>query len=291
MLRRSPRREVEVAGSQEVLERFERQTAWPMLILSLAIIPLLVVPMVANLSPGTERAIWAIDWLIWAAFALEYGIRLYLAPRKGEFVRHNVIDLVVVLVPFLRPLRVLRSARALRLLRAARGTVVLFRAVDAGRDVLRRRRFSYTLLVALVVTGSSALLVLELERSAAGSNIRSLPDALWWAVTTITTVGYGDRYPITAGGRGIGVVLMLTGVGVFGLLAASLASIFVEKELAQEADGPDPGLAAISKRLDRIEAHLAALTAERAEGGGDERKSAAAGPDGRGGPASGASDH
>lgn len=107
-------------------------------------------------------------------FALEHGVRLYLAPRKGEFVRRNVIDLVVVLVPFLLPLRVLRSARALRLLRAARGTVVLFRAVDAGRDVLRRRRFSYTPLVALAVAGSWALLVLELERRAADPNIRSL---------------------------------------------------------------------------------------------------------------------
>lgn len=70
-------------------------------VLSLAIIPLLIVPIVADLSPGAEQTIWAIDWLIWAVFALEYGVRLCLAPRKGEFVRHGVIDLVVVLVPSL----------------------------------------------------------------------------------------------------------------------------------------------------------------------------------------------
>ena len=182
----------------------------------------------ADLSRTADTTLLALDWIIWAAFALEYGIRLYLAPAKGEFVRHNVIDLVVVIVPFLRPLRVVRSARAVRLLRAARGGVFLLRGVDAVRDVLRRHKLHYTLLVAMVVVVASALLVEEFERGIPDANIKTLPDALWWAVTTITTVGYGDRFPISAAGRGVAVVLMFIGVGIFGLLAASLASFFIE---------------------------------------------------------------
>jgi voltage-gated potassium channel len=250
----------EVAGSQEALDRFERQTAWPMLVLSLAILPLLIIPLVADLSPTAETTFFAIDWIIWAAFALEYGIRLYLAPAKRDFARHNIIDLVVVVVPFLRPLRVVRSARALRLLRAARGGVFLLRGIDAVRDVLRRHKLHYTLLIALVVVVISSLLVEEFERSLPDSNIKSLPDALWWAVTTITTVGYGDRYPVSAAGRGIAVVLMLIGVGIFGLLAASLASFFIERDLKpdERKEGEsDTQLAEIAARLERIERLLA----------------------------------
>jgi hypothetical protein len=81
---------------------------------------------------------FALDWFIWAVFAVEYGIRLYLAPAKGRFVRSNVIDLVVIVVPFLRPLRVARSARMVRVLRAARIGAFLLRGLDAARDVLTR---------------------------------------------------------------------------------------------------------------------------------------------------------
>jgi hypothetical protein len=75
-----------MAGSQEALDRFERQTAWPMMALALAIIPLLVVPLLVDLSPAAETTFLAIDWLILIAFVLEYGIRLYLAPNKRHFV-------------------------------------------------------------------------------------------------------------------------------------------------------------------------------------------------------------
>jgi voltage-gated potassium channel len=244
-----------MAGSAEALERFERQTAWPMLVLSLAIIPLLVIPLVAELSPGTERAFFALDWLLWAAFALEYGIRLYLSPVKSRFVRSNVVDLIVVVVPFLRPLRVMRSARMLRLLRAVRVGVFLFRAMDAVKDVLTRHKLHYTLLVATIVTIGGGVVVAELERNAPEGNIDSVPDGLWWAVSTVTTVGYGDAFPTTAAGRGFAVVLMLVGVGLFGLLAASLASFLIERGIEEEVQ-EHPQYREILERLDRIERRL-----------------------------------
>jgi len=242
-----------MAGSQEALDRFERRTAFPMMILALAIIPLLVLPLVFELTPSVESTFFALDWFIWAAFALEYGVRLYLAPRKRHFVTHNVIDLVFVLIPFLRPLRIVRSARSFRLLRAMRGTVILLRAVDAVQDVLKKHKLGYTLVIALVVVVGSGLLVTEFEQSNPDRNIQSIPDGLWWAVTTVTTVGYGDRFPITAIGRGIGTVVMILGIGLFGLLAATLASFFVEKDIEKELD---PQMAQLDERLARIEALL-----------------------------------
>ena len=239
-----------MAGSQEALDRFERQTAWPMMALALAIIPLLVVPLLVDLPSGAETTFFALDWLIWVAFVLEYGIRLYLAPNKRHFVSHNIIDLLFVLIPFLRPLRVLRSARAFALLRATRGMVVLLRAVDAVQDVLKRHKLGYTLLIALVVVVGSGLLVATIEDASPDRNIRSIPDGLWWAVTTITTVGYGDRFPVTPIGRAIGAGVMILGIGLFGLLAASLASLLVEKDLEK---GIDPQIAEMNERLERIE--------------------------------------
>jgi voltage-gated potassium channel len=244
--------ETVVAGSAEALERFERQTAWPMLVLSLAIVPLLVIPLLADLSRSVESTFFALDWLIWGVFGVEYGVRLFLAPRKGEFVRHNVIDLVVVLLPILRPLRVVRSARALRLLRAARGAAFLMRGIDAIQDVLSHRKLHYTLLVAGVVTVGAGLLIAEFESGAPDGNIEGVADGLWWAIVTITTIGYGDRFPVTSAGRGLAVVVMLFGVGVFGLLAGSLASFFIERD----QKGEDSQFEEISARLGRIEEAL-----------------------------------
>ncbi|HEX2051551.1 MAG TPA: potassium channel family protein [Actinomycetota bacterium] len=237
-------------GDAEALERFERATAVPMLVLALAIVPLLLAPLVFDLSDEAEDAIEVLDWFIWSAFALEYLVRLYLAPAKWAFVRSNKIDLFVIALPFLRPLRVVRSARLLRLLRAVRVVVFLGRALDAGHDVVRRHKLHYALLVTAIVCCASAGLVVVFEDGAEEANIESYAEALWWAATTITTVGYGDTFPTTAAGRGVGVFLMLVGIGVFGLLAGSLASFFVERH---EEEDIDPRVEEITERLERIE--------------------------------------
>src|SRR6266545_2226512 len=158
-----------------------------MMILALAMIPLIVVPLIMDLSPGLDRALVAIDYLVWAAFTVEYVIKLYLAPDRWRFVKANIPDLVIVVVPMLRPLRVLRGARLLRLLRLARLVAFAVEGLSEVRDVLRRRGLSWVLLIALALNLIAAALVLSFERDMPGSNINSYPDALWWAVTTIIT--------------------------------------------------------------------------------------------------------
>src|SRR6266704_497777 len=111
------------------------------------------------------------------------------------------------------------------------------------RDVLRRRGLSWVLLIALALNLIAAALVLSFERDMPGSNINSYPDALWWAVTTITTVGYGDRFPMSPAGRGVAVVLMVSGIALFGIITASIAAYFVVHNAEQDD---------LAGRLDRI---------------------------------------
>jgi voltage-gated potassium channel len=108
----------------------------------------------------------------------------------------------------------------------------------------------------MVVVVGSGLLVATIEEASPDRNIESIPDGLWWAVTTITTVGYGDRFPVTAIGRAIGAGVMILGIGLFGLLADSLASLLVEKDLDRELD---PQIAEINEKLARMERLLEKL--------------------------------
>jgi voltage-gated potassium channel len=238
----------------EAFERFSRMVDGPMTILALAMIPLLIVPLMVTLPPAMDRTFVAVDYLIWAAFTIEYAVKLYLAPDRWRFVKANIPDLIIVVVPMLRPLRVLRGVRLLRLLRLARLVAFAIEGLHEVRDVLRRRGLSWVLLIALALNLIAAALVLSFERDTPGSNIHSYPDALWWAVTTITTVGYGDRFPMSAAGRGVAVVLMVSGIALFGVITASIAAYFVEQKTEQ--DDVASRLDRILERLDAIESRL-----------------------------------
>jgi voltage-gated potassium channel len=226
------------------------------MVLAVVMVPLLVVPLIVELSPGVERAFLAVDYLIWSVFAFEYAVKLYLAPDRGRFFRRNIPDLVIVVVPMLRPLRVLRSARLLRLLRLARLGAFILEGLSEVRPVLARRGVNYVLLIAIAVIIGAAALIYEFERGVEGSNIASFADALWWAATTITTVGYGDRFPVTAAGRGVAVALMVAGIAVFGVITASVAAYFVEHDTEPQADEIATKLDEISRRLEAIERRL-----------------------------------
>jgi voltage-gated potassium channel len=236
---------------QTLLDRFERATAWPMLLLSLAFITLLIVPSVSRLSQEAQVVIEDADWIIWAAFAVEYAIRLILSPSKLRFLRSNLLDLAVVALPLLRPLRIASSARALRLIRAARVMSVAARSHRIAHRIVNPRNVTAVLMLFILAVTGGALLAFEFERGAQGSNITTFGDALWWAVVTVTTVGYGDRYPVTPEGRGIATILMLVGLSVTGLLVATITTAFIggsTEEVERHAE--------VIRRLERIEQAL-----------------------------------
>lgn len=236
---------------QEAYDRFSRVVDGPLTVLALAMVPLLIAPLVAEFPESIDRAFLAADYFIWAVFAVEYVTKLYLAPSRGRFVKTHVPDLIVVIIPFLRPLRILRSTRALRILRLGRVGAFGVKGLGNVRRILSAHGLNYVLLIVIAVVLISAALVFEFEGDK--GNIKSFPDALWWAATTVTTVGYGDRFPVTAAGRGVAVALMFTGIALFGVLTASIASFFVEQH---EEAGVEKQLSEISERLAAIERRL-----------------------------------
>lgn len=120
------------------------------------------------------------------------------------------------------------------------------------RDLLTHRGLHLVLLsvVGIVATGSALELLFESEQR--GATIHSYGGALWWAIVTVTTVGYGDKYPVSPGGRAVAVVLMVVGIGLIGVLTATVASYFVGEKANQDQ-------AALAERLDRIETILASM--------------------------------
>lgn len=246
---------MEPSRRQRAYDRYGHATDAPLTVLAVAMIPLLGVPLVIELSHTVERVFVAADYFIWAVFAGDYGVRLYLTPRRWRYVQTHIPDLVIVLVPFLRPLRVLRSARVLRLLRLSRLAAVAGKVLVDVRAILRSRGLNYVLLVITVLVFVAAGLVREFERGAGGATIQTYAEALWWAVTTITTVGYGDEFPVTAAGRAIAVVLMVAGIALFGVLTATIAAYFVEQGKRGD-ERVEARLDAIVARLDSIDSHL-----------------------------------
>ncbi len=220
-----------------------------MLVLSLLFVPVALVPLLTDVTPAMARTLEAVSWLIWTAFVFEYVTLLYLAPDRGRMIRTHVPDLLIIVLPFLRPLRALRG---LRLIRVAMGLVGLSRGFLAGRRILSRPGFRGFLVLVLVVMLMGAALVYGFERGHPEANITTPADALWWALVTATTVGYGDRYPLTAEGRAVAGVLMLLGISLLSVVTANIAAFFVERSTGEvEAD--------IEQRLERIERLLEEL--------------------------------
>lgn len=244
------------ARRQELLERWEHLTEIPLTVLALAIIPLLLGPFFFDLDNDTERAFLALDWTIWAIFALDISVRTYLAEKKLAYLRRNWFDVMIVVLPFLRPLRVLRSVRAIRLLRAG---PFLIRVSANSRELLRHRGLQWVLLLGLVIIFASATVVWGLEHNQGGT-IDDYGDALWWAFATVTTVGYGDTTPTTTEGRAVAVFLMLVGISFFGWITANIAAFLVEFGGGEQED--EITLRDVMARLDRIEERIQSLNEE-----------------------------
>ena len=210
-----------------------------MLVASLVFIPLIVVPWIVTVPRDVERYLTLGDWAIWLLFLGEYLALLYLAPDRWRVVRTHVFDLIIIAVPFARPLRKVRALRLLRLGAVAARTAQLVKQLTA------RAGFKYFLGFVSLIMALGGLLVYALERTGSDPTITSWQDGLWWALVTTTTVGYGDEYPTTPEGRIIAAGLMLLGISLISVVTARIAAFFVATD--------DDGLDEISLRLDRIE--------------------------------------
>lgn len=231
------------------LERFSSRIDPVMMVLAVLWLPVLVVPLVTRLHGVTSLAFGIADYFVWAAFAVEYAIKLWLAVDKRAFLRHHLLDLALVAIPVLRPLRL---ARLLRIVRLGRVVLVLGEGLRRARALFTHHDLHFVLLTVAAIILSGAGLEVVFERHAVGPTaIHNFGDALWWAVVTVTTVGYGDKIPITGAGRWVATALMFTGIGLVGVLTATVASYFVQEQHTQE-------LAVIKSQLQEIRELLGA---------------------------------
>lgn len=232
----------------------------PVLVAALAVVPVIFIEESSSSELLLGIASWA-NWLIWLIFLAEYVAVTYLTDRKLAYTRRAWLDVFIIvtslpLLPGLlestRLLRLARLGRVLRLLRMARLAAVITRGGAATRAIFRKRGLGYiivlTILLAMGVGGAFAIF----EDS-------PVQDAIWWAIVTMTTVGYGDMFPVTTAGRIAASVLMLVGIGLLAVITASVAAYFVEDDTADQATSE--AIDRLSARLDDIEQLIRESTA------------------------------
>jgi voltage-gated potassium channel len=200
------------------------------LVLSLYSLGALVVDLLAELDPGTRLMLRQIDDAVCVIFLLDFGVHFWLAPSKAAFMRMGWIDLLSS-IPEISWFRWGRVFRVFRILRALRSVSAVYQHFSADRA---KGTFVMVGLMSIVAVLLATIAVYELERDHPDTTIHTAGDALWWAFTTITTIGYGTHYPVTLAGRIVTVVLVVFGLGFLSTFTAYIASFFLEKAQLKE---------------------------------------------------------
>ncbi|MBW2525875.1 MAG: ion transporter [Deltaproteobacteria bacterium] len=201
---------------------------WDNAIIVLTVVSLVLVTIeaVAELSPLVRSVLQWIDNLVCLIFVIDFAERMRRAPRRLEFFRRNWIDLLGS-IPLIDPLRGARLVRLVRLLRLTRLSRVWRRFLLRHEIPLPGGSLGYIGVVTLVMWVTSAALFYRLEHGH-NESIQTFTDALWWSMTTLSTVGYGDLYPSTDGGRVVAIFTMVLGIGLLGAVAATVAAALIE---------------------------------------------------------------
>jgi voltage-gated potassium channel len=233
------------------LARWETGGEWPLAAAAALFLAAYAWPILdIHLDASWKSACRVVVLGVWIVFIIDYLTRLSLAQHRAHYVSRHLLDLAVIALPILRPLRLLRL-------------VMLLRALNRSATASLRGR------LAIYVSGGTVLLlfcaslaVLDAERTRAGANINNFGDALWWSATTITTVGYGDHYPVTITGRFVAAGLMLGGVALLGVVTASIASWLIDRvreteESVQAATRDD--VHALTRQVEELTSVIATL--------------------------------
>ncbi|MGK8491645.1 ion channel [Nocardia asiatica] len=228
---------------------WERKTGIPMMALALAFLGVYAWQVLdTGASPRLDAWLTRVDVVIWAVFALDFVVRLWLSGNRWRFLRTHPVDLLIVVLPPLRPLRLLRAAMLVI------GTL--------NRNTTTRAR------LAVFVGASSILLLLlcslaffDAEYGAADSKIHNFGDALWWSMVSVTTVGYGDVYPVTTEGRLISLILMTLGIGLISFAIGTTTSWVMDQLKTVEAnvESADREIAELVAEIRALRAEVAAM--------------------------------
>jgi voltage-gated potassium channel len=243
------------------LRRWERTTDAPLIVAGVIFLAAYSLPILRPDLPSwlVASCSWLM-WIVWTIFVVDFGLRMWLTDRRMRYLIRHWYDVLVVLLPLLKPLGLLRL-------------VPLLLAISRHAQTPLRGR------VAVYVTGGASLLafcaalaVLDAERSNPDANIKDFGDAIWWAITTMTTVGYGDQFPVTASGRWVAFPLMVGGIALLGAVSGALASWLVEAVAAKKEEGED-----LKAMLRRLEAKIDQLSTDHGHSSGSDHHEGNAG--------------
>mgnify|MGYP000093482265 FL=1 len=208
------------------------------LVLSFYVLGILIVDALIDLPPEVHKLIVYTDYIACSVFFLDFLIRFFRAESKLAYMKWGWIDLLAS-IPANGVFRLGRIARVVQIIRVIKAYRSISHIVENIFKNHMKGTFTFAVIVAFMLILFSSVLILEVE-TAPNSNIKTAEDALWWAYVTITTVGYGDLYPVTTEGRIVALVLMTAGVGLFGVFTGYLASWFVEPDKEKEDEKTDP---------------------------------------------------
>lgn len=215
------------------------------LVLSLALLVGLLAEWLLPVPTEVQRLVFFIDTAICGVLFIDVAIRFHAAPSKLAFLKWGWLDLLAC-IPAVDALRFARLFRVIRVLRLIIAIHSLRRFIELLWVSKSRAGVAAVFVIGFVVVSFGSAGVLLAERTP-DANIKTAEDALWWSITTVTTVGYGDRYPVTVEGRLIAIVLMISGISIFGTLSGVAAGIF----LGGDKDEP-ASRAAQREMLERI---------------------------------------
>ncbi|WP_406128835.1 potassium channel family protein [Streptomyces sp. NBC_00989] len=210
--------------------RWEQRTEVPLAVASMVFLAAYAVRILAHGLPDTWRDLClAVLFAAWALFAVDYAVRWRLSGQRLRFVRTHWLDTLVLLLPLLRPLRVVRVYEAVQ------------RRHGQPRLALHARVMVYAGLSTVLLGFAGALSVYYEEHAAPGATIRTFGDAVWWTCATFATVGYGDVAPVTPLGRLIAVGMMAIGLALLGAVTGTFASWLLQV-FTREDDERPPGI-------------------------------------------------
>ena len=216
---------------KERIEKILHDLEVPWMILGFAYLIIYAIQVIAEPVEPYATILEVANWIIYGIFALDLIARAAMVGRdlvtlKGffTFVKLHWLSILAVILPAFRSLRVLR-------------VVIVLRAMEPYLTTRSHKLGVITGITMPLLLFTSAVSVLEAERGAEGANITSFGDALWWALASVTTVGYGDRFPVTEEGRYIATFLLVVGIGLFGSLTALLAAWVMRDEASSSREG------------------------------------------------------
>lgn len=232
------------------LDRTERVLRFPMAALGVAWAVIGIAVLTTDNRGLAPQALVASLFVIWLVIVVEVVLRYILVPNRGQYFASRRVEPAMVVIPLFQ---------VWRLAGVERMTVLLGEGLERFVAILRHRSLFRVLLAAVGLLFIGAWLVLLFEEKTPGSNIHTFKDAIWWAVVTVTTVGYGDRFPISDGGRAVAIVLMMVGIGLIGVLTATVASFFVQEHTDANKEQLQAAHQDLGARLTEIDARLGRL--------------------------------